>query len=424
LFKVLIPARSVLSTEQVALERELFMAKSRVAVDDFLSGGVAAEERPTGKQSKSESRSSRLPSLTGMRFVAALCVFAYHAALPIPALRLFADDNVSYGLYDKVSQAGGLGVGFFFVLSGFILTWSARPGDTAKSFWRRRIVKIYPNYVVAWIFAMVLFAAAYTPAWRAIGNLFMLQVWIPDFDTNFSVDPPGWSLGAEAVFYACFPLLLAFATRIRPERLKYWIGGVAALVVLKPLVAYLLFPDTPAVPGENTVSVSQYWFGYILPPVRVLDFALGILVARAVMTGRWRNIGMVASGALLVGGYWLAESTPYLYGQSAIFVIPAALLIASAAIADSDGRRTIFSNRFMTWLGEISFAFYLMHFIVLAYGRSLLGTRLFSTGATIGLLLAGVVISVLVAWALYALVERPITRRWSTSGRSRRESLH
>jgi peptidoglycan/LPS O-acetylase OafA/YrhL len=397
------------------------MAKSRVAVDDFLSGGAAVQESAADK---GKSRASRLPSLTGLRFVAALFVFAYHAWLPIPALRLVNDDSVAYGVYDKVSQAGGLGVGFFFVLSGFILTWSARPGDKPTSFWRRRIVKIYPNYVVAWVLAMVLFAAAYTPTWRAILNFFMLQVWIPDFDTNFSVNPPGWSLGAEAFFYACFPLLLAFATRIRPERLKYWIGGTVALVVLKAVFTYAVFPDTPAIPGEATVSVSQYWFGYILPPVRVLDFALGILVARAVMTGRWRNIGMTASVILLAGGYWLAESTPYLYGQSAIFVVPAALLIAAAAIADNEGRFTLFRNRFMTWLGEISFAFYLVHFIVLAYGRSVLGTQLYSTAETIGLLLAELVVAVLVAWALYALVERPITRRWSTSGRERTESLH
>src|SRR5690242_14192774 len=142
------------------------MVKSRVAVDEFVSGEVAAAEPATGKENT--PRFSRLPSLTGLRFVAALCVFAYHAWLPIPALRLVNDDGVAYGVYGKVSQAGGLGVGFFFVLSGFVLTWSARPGDTPKSFWRRRIVKIYPNYAVAWLLAMVLFAAAYTPAWRAV----------------------------------------------------------------------------------------------------------------------------------------------------------------------------------------------------------------------------------------------------------------
>jgi peptidoglycan/LPS O-acetylase OafA/YrhL len=400
------------------------MAKSRVAVADFLStgGGVAVATRPA----PAEKRASRLPSLTGLRFLAALLVFAYHASLPVPALRLFADDSVAYGFYDAASKAGGLGVGFFFVLSGFILTWSARRGDRASAFWRRRFVKVYPNYLVAWVLALVLFAGAYTPAWRAVTNLFMLQAWLPDFDTNVSVDPPGWSLGAAAFFYAMFPLLLVFARRIRPDRLKFWLGGLVALVVARSALAYLMFPDTPAIPGEATVSVSQHWFGAILPPVRVLDFALGILVARAVMTGRWRDIGMTAAGVLLAGAYVLAESVPYLYGQSTLFVIPAALLIAATAIADTEGRFTLFRSRVMTWLGEISFAFYLMHVIVLAYGRSLLGDRLFSTSTAIALLAGGVVVSIAVSWALYRVVEAPITRRWSAFGTRLRadEALH
>lgn len=106
-------------------------------MEDFLSGGsgtVSAAGVVGGK------RSSRSPSLTGLRFVAASLVFAYPAALPVPSMRLFADDAVAYGFYDRASQAGGLGVGFFFVLSGFILTWSARPGDTPRTFWRRRFV--------------------------------------------------------------------------------------------------------------------------------------------------------------------------------------------------------------------------------------------------------------------------------------------
>jgi peptidoglycan/LPS O-acetylase OafA/YrhL len=282
-----------------------------MAVDSFLptgAGGVPAKE-PSRRDTVARLP-SRLPSLTGLRFPAALLVFVYHAALPIPALRLLADDGTAYGFYDVASQAGGLGVGFFFVLSGFILTWSVRPGDSPGAFWRRRFVKIYPNYVVAWILAMVLFASAYTPAWQALTNLLMLHVWFPDFYTNFSVDPPGWSLGAEAFFYASFPLLFFLFRRIRPERLKFWITGVVVGVIATPVVTYLVFPDDPAIPGEPSVSVVQYWFGYILPPVRLLDFALGILVARAVMTGRWRNIGMVSAGLLVVAGYLLSEALP------------------------------------------------------------------------------------------------------------------
>jgi peptidoglycan/LPS O-acetylase OafA/YrhL len=45
-------------------------------------------------------------------------------------------------------MASATGVSFFFVLSGFVLTWSARPDDIATGFWRRRIARIYPVHLV------------------------------------------------------------------------------------------------------------------------------------------------------------------------------------------------------------------------------------------------------------------------------------
>ncbi|MET8699097.1 acyltransferase [Kitasatospora sp. NPDC004723] len=375
--------------------------------------------RPAGGSGPGTTRPAavRLPSLTGLRFPAALAVFAYHAALPIPTLRFFADDSTEYRFTDLADQAGGLGVAFFFVLSGFVLTWSARPGDTATGFWRRRLVKIVPNYVVTWALALVLFAGAYTPVRTAVLNLLMVQVWIPDFNTYFSVDPPSWSLGAELVFYLSFPLLYRVLRAIRPERLPYWIAGAVAAVVATPALAYLLLPDTPGVPGGYQASVSQYWFAYVLPPVRMVDFALGILVALAVRSGRWRDIGMVWSGALLVAGYAATRWVPYLYAQRALTVLPIALLVAATAIADRDGRFTPFRNRTMTWLGEISFAFYLLHFIVLTELRDLLGTRMYSTVEGVGLLLLAIAVTVLLSWVLYRLVEAPVTRRFSAPRR-------
>ncbi|MEK2491328.1 acyltransferase [Kitasatospora purpeofusca] len=375
--------------------------------------------RPAGGSGArtTQPSASRLPSLTGLRFPAALAVFAYHAALPIPTLRFFADDSTEFRFVDLADQAGGLGVAFFFVLSGFVLTWSARPGDTATGFWRRRMVKIVPNYVVAWALAMIFFAGSYTPVRTAVLNLLMLQVWIPDFNTYFSVDPPSWSLGAELVFYLSFPLLHRALRRIRPERLLLWIGGTVAAIVATPALAYLVLPDTPGVPGGYESSVVQYWFSYVLPPVRLLDFALGILVALAVRSGRWRDIGMVWSGLLLVAGYVATRWVPYLYAQRVTTVVPIALLVASAAIADRDGRFTPFRNRAMTWLGEISFAFYLLHFIVLTEMRDLLGTKLYSTPEGIGLLLLAIGVTVLLSWILYRLVEAPITKRFSSPRR-------
>ena len=119
-------------------------------------------------------------------------------------------------------------------------------------------------------------------------------------------------------------------------------------------------------PSGQDLPATAYWFTYVLPPVRMVDFALGILVALAVKHGRWRNIGMIPSIMLLAGGYWLGYHMPYFYGQRATMIIPIALLIAAAATADIEGRFTLFRNRTMVWLGEISFAFYLLHYIALS----------------------------------------------------------
>ncbi|MGW8765243.1 acyltransferase family protein [Streptomyces sp. NPDC055815] len=369
-----------------------------------------ASARPDGPR---QHRPSRLPSLTGLRFPAAFMVFVFHASLPMPLVRLLADDTVEHNFAWAVGPSGALGVTFFFVLSGFVLTWSASDDDTAPSFWRRRYVKILPNYVVAWILAMALYAAA-TPLLPALGALFMFQVWTPYFSEHLPVNPPSWSLAVEAVFYLAFPLLLAGIRRISADRLKYWIVGTVAAVFVTPLITYQLVPAGPHVmPGTDGTSPVHYWFAYIMPLPRILDFALGILVARAVMLNRWRNIGMIWSAVLLAAGYVASYYVPYLYAQRATCLIPAVMLIAAAAVADRDGRFTLFRSRAMVWLGNVSFAFYLLHFIVLAWFRKLLGTEMYGTATGIAIIAGEAVVTLLASWALYALVEKPLTRRFS-----------
>lgn len=370
------------------------------------------------------ARVSRLPTLTGLRFPAALLVFLFHAVLPFASIRVFADHGVERGIYSALGGVAGLTMPFWFMLSGFILIWSARPGDTARSFWRRRYAKIVPPYVVAWVLALVLVegvdGSSTTPA-QGFLSLFMLQSWVPDVSTNFAVNNVSWSLSVEAFFYLAFPVMYLALKRIPARHLKYWIGGVIAAVALTPLLTYAIVPvGTGVVPNEPSQSANYFWFAYVFPPGRLLDFALGMLVGRAVVLGRWRNIGMIWSGVLLAVSYGLALTVPWLYGLRIACIIPAALLIAAGAIADNEGRFTLFRNRTMVWLGEISFAFYLVHFTVLEYSRRLLGDRLFDTPAAFAVLAAELGVAVLLAWALYSWVEQPLTRRWSRSRKASR----
>ncbi|MEV7203824.1 acyltransferase family protein [Streptomyces griseoluteus] len=355
----------------------------------------------------------RLPSLTGMRFPAALLVFLFH--LSLPAHWLVAGDANDTFFARLVEEAGGVGVTFFFVLSGFVLTWSAREGDPNRSFWRRRYIKIVPNYLVAWVLAMLLIAVGTAP-WRSVATFLMLQSWVPDYATNFSVNAPGWSLSTEVFFYLCFPVLIAAVRRISPQHLKYWVAAVVAGVCATPWLATALIPAGDVyMSNEPGVSGLHLWFAYVFPPARLLDFLLGILVARVVMLGRWRDIGLAWAGLLLAASYVVSElpGVPYLFAQRAVCLVPCVLLIAAGALADASGRPSLFRHRAMTWLGEVSFAFYLVHFIVLSEVYNLIGAPLESGWAMAAVAVAECAVSVLAAWAMYAWVEKPLVRRWS-----------
>lgn len=399
---------TLLMTTQQTAPTESISPSGTVPAPDAADAALRGGDRPWAG-----GRAPRLPSLTGMRFPAALLVFLFH--LSLPAHWLMPGDANTTLFARLVEQAGGVGVTFFFVLSGFVLTWSARKGDAHRRFWRRRYVKIVPNYVVAWALAMLLIAAGTAP-WRSVATFFMLQSWIPDYDTNFSVNSPGWSLSTEVFFYLCFPLLLAGVRRIAPQRLKIWIAGVVAAVCVTPWLATTFLPAGDVyMSNEPGVSGLHLWFAYVFPPARLLDFLLGILVARAVMLGRWRNIGLAWSGLLLATSYLVAElpGVPYLFAQRAVCLVPCALVIAAGALADASGRPTLFRRRTMVWLGEVSFAFYLLHFIVLSEVRNMLGARPESGWAAAVCALAECALSVLVSWALFAGVEKPLVRRWS-----------
>lgn len=83
-----------------------------------------------------------LPSLTGLRWVAALLVFCLHTR------NLGYFNGQARHFADWGFGAGSTGVSFFFLLSGFVLGWSARSDDRPTAFWRRRFARLYPVHLV------------------------------------------------------------------------------------------------------------------------------------------------------------------------------------------------------------------------------------------------------------------------------------
>ncbi|MFE3025170.1 acyltransferase family protein, partial [Nocardia tengchongensis] len=173
-----------------------------------------------------------LPSLTGARWWAAFAVFLLHALVFLPVYP-FQKSEMFRNIHAWVPmQLGAAGVTFFFVLSGFIIYWSFRPGMAKSAFYRRRVLKIYPTHLLA---AAAFIVVASVPLHRAIvwvPNLLLVHTYVPNWTTVGGLNVPSWSLAAEMLFYLSFPLVLPLIMKIPTHRLV-----LAAAVLLLGIAA-------------------------------------------------------------------------------------------------------------------------------------------------------------------------------------------
>nr|WP_042185665.1 acyltransferase [Kibdelosporangium sp. MJ126-NF4]CEL16813.1 Acyltransferase 3 [Kibdelosporangium sp. MJ126-NF4] len=352
-----------------------------------------------------------LPSLTGMRFVAALTVFGLGAVY-----YLFAEPNPA--IFVGSWYAASAGVSYFFILSGFILTWSVPADDTTRRFWRRRFFKIYPNHLITFVVAVLIISFMATEhavdSWIAIPNLLLVQSFFPGLDVRGSFNGAAWTLSCEALFYFLFPFLLRMIRRIPPNALWWWAGGVAAVIFAVPALSGAIGPVQP--PQSPLLGLTE-WDSYVVyqfPPLRMLEFVFGIILARVVMTGQRLPLGFGGALALVAAAFAVKPLVPPTFATIAVTVVPLGLLIAAGAAADIEKKRTGLSNRVMVWLGEISFAFYLWHFMVLLLGYHLLILDNGLSTAAIATVAVGLLgVTIVVSWLQFTLVERPIMRRFA-----------
>lgn len=351
-----------------------------------------------------------LPSLTGLRWVAAFLVFWFHCA----------GWGAVVSPWWHLPQFGFIGVSFFFVLSGVVLTWSARPGQSARRFYWRRFARIYPAHAVMTIVAVALYLFVmppYKPLWAGLLALLLVHAWPPIPVVNSAANGVSWSLSCEAFFYALFPGLTRFlGAQSRRGRIVS-VGAVLAVcggaAVACSFVAGGRF-DTPA---------------YENPLVRSGEFVLGVALGLALREGwvprvrvwvAWSAAAAAAGVALVVGAL---HGWPVPRGLADVVAVgPFALVLVAYAGRDLIGRNTLMSRRWAVYLGQLSFAFYLVHQIVLdLVMKQLWPMDHRSALAVLARAPLGLALSVLAAMALHHGVELP-GQRLLTRRRSRRSA--
>lgn len=332
-----------------------------------------------------------LPSLTGLRAVAALTVFASHVASTGPTARLF--------------QQGRVAVAFFFVLSGFVLMWAHDDDVPARVFYRKRFARIYPAFLVAWI-AGILVTAYVEDQHQSIGQALLggllLQSWTTDRAWIFGINGVSWSLSCEVFFYLTFPFWAPRLSRSSSRTRQQTIALLGAAIIAIGLVAQIASPggDTP-VPTTGLVA----WLVQTCPATQLLEFALGAALAVELRQGRRLPMSLNTAMLVAVIGYLVPGSWTNWLSAIAIPTLPFAILVYAAAQADLDGTSSLLRHQGLVTMGVLSYCFYLTHQLVVRLVEHWVALNIAA------LALDCLIGASMLAVALHHGVERPLEKR-------------
>ena len=389
-----------------------------------------------------------IPSLTGLRFIAAFCVLIAHA---LPQIVKFQNPPVPVAL---LSQIWAEGMTLFFVLSGFVIYYNYSHSIGQRSglyyFFLARFARLYPLYIVVVVYGLLVkFSYFQLPA-ENIASLpyyaTLTQSWLyKPIGHNSLISQFGlivgvsWSVSTEWFFYMTFPfvcLALASIPSIRARLIAAAIAIVTALAIVTIIHAnnapiqqfgIALFGPVAAEPQESLFR----WLAYYSPYVRVFEFILGCLCASIYMKleasrpsereqrlGRWLTAGAL-SGILILHLLMFGIDSNARWHQLVAalhmnfgFAPFLALLIFCCARYQTAFSRLV-STRWMVLCGEASYSLYLGHFLVInafRYEAATITAWQVAVGAFLQLavvILAAIGLS-LVTWSL---IEVP-SRRW------------
>ena len=304
----------------------------------------------------------KLRSIQFLRAIAAILVAYAHSV----TVQMRFSHSFQQDLF-HLPGLGAAGVDIFFVISGFIISYSAgryKGGREGAAFLGHRFKRINPVYYLVTVLLILLSLHpqlkdhSFLLTWTQIGKSIIL---LPVFDrTGFSgiILSQGWTLSFEWFFYLLFLATILSRTRHK-ER---WL-----MIMISTLVTAGLF-----------LHGGDYRLHFISNPI-LLEFLLGVVIywcysriSVPKTTARILLFSGIALYILEIGtGYgYIGDSTRTVDGSLSLlrlflWGIPAALLVSGCLFVEKNGSGSfILNNKLIDLLGNSSYSLYLLHFIV------------------------------------------------------------
>jgi peptidoglycan/LPS O-acetylase OafA/YrhL len=371
--------------------------------------------------------------LTGIRFVAAFWVLAYHLQGPFNVLGL-----LSIPILADLMRVGRLGVDLFFALSGFILThtYLTRMGGSIHikatlKFWWLRLARIYPVHLVMLVIAgLAVFAQARVRGesverdwWNPIDfikNLLLIQEWGPDPQRGWNF--VAWSLSMEWLAYLIFPVLVLVLWRMH-KHLPTFVLVVAWFVVLAPLIGYGFGTSDPYYTnnwGSTYRIASEFTAGAITYLIVMRLSEKGPRVERAAV---WLSTLLplaVVAGSVLLARLPAAQPPANAMNPDAeplppyfhLTLVPLLIAWIGALALAQGGMSRALSTRALVLGGFVSYSLYMTHLVWFGLWRAAMDAAGIEGGPIYAVAVIVLVVgSFVIAWLMWKIVEEP-AREW------------
>lgn len=322
---------------------------------------------------------------------------------------------------NSISSFGWTGVDLFFVLSGYLISSQIFDGLIArnyfswKSFFIKRCIRIIPAYLVVvgvyFCFPIVHEREALAPIWKYLS---FTQNWGLDLSKHGTFSH-AWSLCIEEQFYIGFPIVLLILLKTNSLKIGGWL--LLLLFVFGFFARYLVW-NWQVLAFEESDDFLLKWYEWIYYPsfARMDGLLLGIAVAAASRyqstffkscTKHWRYF-LFASILILVFGNFSFPDKYGIFYSVLIFPIVSfgyAFLLITAISPNAFLYRL--KHPLIHQLANLSYALYLTHKISIHLTQS----QFSKLGVAVdgnSMLLISIIVSLLIAWILNKLVEKPV----------------
>ena len=342
----------------------------------------------------SSSTKVYFPNLNGLRFFAALAVIITHIEL----LKLFLGyegiwinhewlshqvalipvlKGEIHWLSPFVSNSGAIGVVFFFVLSGFLITYllfvenEVQKQISIKAFYIRRILRIWPLYywlVILGFVILPLFPLFDVPD-QAVNltkyywpNLLFFIFFVPNVAFSmFTHAVPNvgqlWSIGVEEQFYLIWPWIV----RKSKSFIRTMISFTLALLLIK--AAFLIYAQGND--AEWVRSVKKF-----LAMSKLESMSIGGIGAWILYSKKQHLLNFIYNPIVLLLAILGIPTLIYITPLSLQNVVYLAYSVCSVIIilnfSGNAKLKGVFENSVLDFLGKISFGIYMYHMLVVA----------------------------------------------------------